>query len=327
MAVVPVAAPAQLDEICGETGGTVWLNSPFVFGRVSLNGFDRGARLPKITVTVLDRQRREHRYTIGRTGNYCFRELDASGGTVIVDIEGVEVERRSLPSIGPKQFRHDFAVYATRRENPLAPPGTISLKYRYSRTEKNAELFERADAADEKGDTDRSIRLFRELLAADPRDFIAWARLGTLYFEKSDRRAAQSAYQRSLEERTDFVPAMLNLGHIYLVRKNIRSAIETLKKATELEPDLARAHQLLGEAYILDKKGTLGVAALNRAIAIDPDGMARSHLLMARLYDLAGAKRRASREYSLFLEKVPDHPDRAKLERYIRAFPPPIQDE
>ncbi|MGD9587331.1 MAG: tetratricopeptide repeat protein [Pyrinomonadaceae bacterium] len=319
------AAGAQMNEICGETGGTVWLNSPFVFGRISLNGFDRGARLPKITVTVLDRQRREYRFTIGRTGNYCFRELDGSGGTVIVDIEGVEVERRSLPSVGPKQFRQDFAVYATQRDNPLAPPGTVSVKYAYSRSEANAELFERADAADEKGETDRAIRLFRELLASDPQDFVAWARLGSLHYQKNDRRAAQTSYLRALKERADFVPAMLNLGQIYLVRKNIRNAIETLKKAVEMEPELARAHQLLGEAYILNKQGTLGVAALNRAIEIDPVGMAQSHLLMARLYDLAGAKRRASREYALFLEKVPEHPDRAKFERYIRANPIPTE--
>lgn len=325
MLIFPLAARAQLDEICGETGGSVWLNSSFVFGRVSLTGFDRGSRLPKITVTVVDRQRREHRYTLGRTGNYCFRELDGSGGTVIVDIEGVEVERRSLPSTGPKQFRQDFAVYATPRENEMASPGTISFKYSYPRSDNTAELFERADKAEKDGDNDRAIRIFRELLAADPRDFIAWARIGSLYFEKNDRREAQAAYRRALQERPDFGPAMMNLGQIYLVRREIPTAIETLKKATELEPELARAHQLLGEAYILNKQGTLGVASLNRAIEIDPVGMAQSHLLMARLYDLAGAKRRASREYALFLEKVPDHPERKKFERYIRANPIPTE--
>lgn len=313
---------AQLAEICGETGGSVWLNSSFVFGRVSLNGFDRSSRPPKITVTVLDRQRREHRYTIGNSGNYCFRELDGSGGTVIVDIEGMEVERRSLPSVGPKQFRQDFTVYANRRDDALAPPGTVSVKYTYPRNDRNATLFERADGAEKKGENATAVRLFKEVVTADPGDFIAWARLGSLHFAKDDRRAAQTAYRRSLEERPDFAPAMINLGQIYLVRRNINGAIQLLEQATQAEPDITRGHQLLGEAYILAKKGTLGVAALNRAIELDPIGMANSHLLIARLHDLAGAKLLASREYTLFLEKVPDHPDRKRFERYNSSNPP-----
>ena len=91
--------------------------------------------------------------------------------------------------------------------------------------------------------------------------------------------------------------------------------------ATAIDPSSARAFQLLGEAYLLARKGTLGVAALNEAVRLDPIGMAECHLLMARLYDLAGVKPLASREYRLFLEKVPQHPEKKKLEKYIKDNP------
>ena len=39
------------------------------------------------------------------------------------------------------------------------------------------------------------------------------------------------------------------------------------------------------------------------------------------LYDLAGAKQHATREYKAFLAKVPDYTDRKKLEKYIRDNP------
>jgi hypothetical protein len=49
--------------------------------------------------------------------------------------------------------------------------------------------------------------------------------------------------------------------------------------------------------------------------------MAESHLLLAVLYDRAGAKDLASREYRLFLSKVRDHPDQKKFEKYIKDNP------
>ena len=114
----------------------------------------------------------------------------------------------------------------------------------------------------------------------------------------------------------------MNIGRISLAKSNVEVAIKFLERATELEPSSPRAFQLLGEAYLLAKKGTLGVEALNEAIRLDPVGMADSHLLMAALYDKAGAKSYASREYKLFLEKKPEHADRKKFEKYIKDNPP-----
>lgn len=46
--------------------------------------------------------------------------------------------------------------------------------------------------------------------------------------------------------------------------------------------------------------------------------MADCHLLIARLYHLAGAKHLATREYKVFIAKVPDHPDKKQLQKYIK---------
>ncbi|HMQ02341.1 MAG TPA: tetratricopeptide repeat protein [Pyrinomonadaceae bacterium] len=311
---------AQTDEICGEAGGTVWMSSSFVYGKVMLHGFE-GRKLPKITVTIADRNRNEQRHTIDRSGNFCFRDVDASGGSIVIDVEGLEVARRRLPSLGPKQHREDFDVYANQGLERVRAPSTISVKHHYPREGRSATLFENADSAEQNRQREQAIRLFKEVVAADPQDFIAWARLGGLYFEKGDIPQAGSALKRSISLKPDFAPAMINLGRIYLIQKRIEPAIELLEGAVKEEPEMARAYQLLGEAYLLARKGTLGVQALNEAIRLDPVGMAVCHLLIARLYDLAGAKHLASREYRLFLEKVADHPDRKKFERYVRDNP------
>lgn len=308
---------AQADEICGESAGSTWMNSAIVYGKISLNGFDKAAKFPKITVT-LTRVQRESRITIDRSGNYCFRDTDGGGGTLVVDVEGVEVGRQVLPASGLiKQHRQDFSVYNMALEG-TKPPGTVSAKYSYPRTDANAKLFEEASAAEKSGEFSQSIKLLKTLVAADPADFLAWAKVGSIYFDKNDHSAAASAYKKALDAKPDLAPAMMNLGRISLVQKDIPAAIAWLEKATQADPTAARGFQLLGEAYLLDRKGTLGVAALNEAIRLDPKGMAECHLLMARLYDLAGAKPLASREYELFLEKVPDHPDKKKFESYIK---------
>jgi Tfp pilus assembly protein PilF len=78
---------------------------------------------------------------------------------------------------------------------------------------------------------------------------------------------------------------------------------------------------LLGEGYLQNKQGTLAVQALDEAIRLDPIGQAECHLLKGHLYELAGAKQLATKEYKVFLAKVPDHPDKNRLEKFIATNP------
>jgi predicted negative regulator of RcsB-dependent stress response len=312
---------AQVAAICGETGSTPWMNTSFVYGKVQLKGFDV-TKLPKITIVLADRRGSESRYTIDRSGNYCFRNIDGSGGFLVIEVEGLEVVRRSLPSggSGPVQHRQDFEIQPTHPERSR-PPATISAKYNYPRSARNNELFDEAVLAERGMELGKAAQLLKEIVANDPADFVAFAKLGSVYFDQKKISESEASYSRALALRADYVPAIINLGRIRLIQKKFDDAIATFEKATAADPSSARAFQLLGEAYLLVRKGTLGVAALNEAIRLDPVGMAECHLLMARLYDLAGAKPLASREYRIFLEKVPGHQDKKRFEQYIKDNP------
>ena len=317
-----ISAGAQVEEICGDSGGGVvpWINTSFVYGKISLVGYE-GRRPPKVVVVLSDSRNRESRYNIDSTGNYCFRETNGSNGFIVVEVENVEVARRSLPAgPGPAQIRQDFEITASHPDKQR-PPSSISAKYNYPRTEANAALFEQAIGAEKEKDLQKAVQLLKQLVATDNADFIAWARLGSVYFDLNKVSDAETAYNRSVASRADYGPALVNLGRIFLVQKKNEQAIEVLLRATAAEPYAPRGFQLLGEAYLLVRKGTLGVQALNEAVRLDPVGMAECHLLMARLYDLAGAKPLASREYRMFLEKVPTHAERKKFERYIKDNP------
>jgi len=313
---------AQMDEICTEAGITPSLDSPFanvpyIFGKVILTGFDPSAKLPKVTVIFWDREQSETRWTVGKSGNYCFKRNNASGGLLVVEVGGVEAGRRNLPSFGANQQREDFEIFAAGSQKPTSP-GTISAKYSRPPNEKTVDLYRKVFEAEKNSNPNAAIGFLNEIVAKDPEDYIAWAKLGTLHFTNSSFADAEAAFRHSLEVRVDFTPSWINMGKLRSAQKRFDTAIEIYKHVLELDPQSVTAYRLLGETYLQLRLGTLGAEALKQAVKLDPIGMAECHLLLAKLYDLAGAKDLAVKEYKTFLEKVPEHADKKKFEKYIK---------
>jgi hypothetical protein len=323
LALFIAGANGQADEICSEFGITPSLDSPFahipyVFGRVVLKGFDPGAKPPKVTIALTGQQSTD-RQILGKSGNYCFR-IRGTGGSLLVEVNGVETARRSLPSIGGSQQREDFDIYSTASQRTI-PPGTISAKFSHSQNDKTIELYKKAAEAEKRKDVVKAVGYLKEAVSIDAADFIGWAKLGSLYYEQNSLPEAEAAFRRSLEQKVEYTPAWIYVGRIRVAQKQFGAAIEIFKHAASLDSISARTFQLLGEAYLQARLGTLGVQALNEAIRLDPIDMAECHLQLAHLYQLAGAKQMAAKEYRIFLEKVPDHPDKKKFAKFIKENP------
>jgi cytochrome c-type biogenesis protein CcmH/NrfG len=319
-AVFPAAA--QVDEICREFGYSATLDgprlsAPFIYGRITVTASDTNAKFPKITITYANRSQSPSRATVGRSGSYCFKVTSGSGGSLVIDIDGVEVARRDVADFGPAQKREDFQIEAPGSNPALASPGVISSKFNYPPNEKTVELYKAAVKAEDDKDVKLAIETMKKVVTIDPDDFIAWAHLGTLHFRMDQLQEADAAYRKSLALREDYSPAWINVGKLRIAQKQIDAAIEIFKHAAALEPEDARVFRLLGETYLQNKQGTFGAQALNHAIRLDPIGQAECHLQLAHLFQLAKANDLAAREYEKFLEKVPDHPDRKKLEKFI----------
>lgn len=315
---------AQVDEICAEFGAFPSLDSPFahvpyVYGRIALKGFDSSAKLPRVAVLLGDGQQSVDRLIIDKSGNYCFKRK-SSGGTLVVEVEGIEAARRSLPAFGAAQQREDFEIHATVLQK-FATPGVVLAKLSNPINPKTIELYNKTADAERTKDLGKAVGYLKEIVALDAADFIAWAKLGSVYFEQKSLSDADAAFRKSLELRVDYIPAWIFAGQLRVAQKQYEAAIQIFKHAALLVPTSARAFQLLGETYLLSRQGTLGAQALNEAIRLDPVSMAECHLQLAHLYELAGAKQLAMREYKLFLTKVPDHPDKKKFEKYIKDNP------
>jgi len=324
--LIPASGFGQVDDICRESGvplpslNSPFANIPYVFGRVVLKGLDSNAKFPKITVTLLDPSQAVRRLTIERSGNYCFKRSTASGGSLVVEVDGVEAARRSLPGFGPTQQQEDFEIDASSSQS-RTPPGVISAKFSHPKNERTVEFYKKAADAEKDKDRKALIDALKKIVETDPEDFIAWAKLGVVYLEADSFAEADTAFRKSIEAKLEYTPAWINVGKLRMAQKQFEAAIEIFKYAATLDPTAARTYQLLGEAYLQAKKGELGAQALYKAIELDPVGMAECHLLLGKLYDLAGAKAQASREYRLYLTKVPDDPKKKMLEKYIAENP------
>ncbi len=323
LVLLPLSVRAQVDDICREFGvipslDLPWAQVPYVYGKVVLSGFDSGAK-PRVTVIFSDRDNPSRRLSLSKTGSYCFKR-SGSGGTLTIEVDGIEITRRSLPSFGGAQQREDFDVYANTDQRSV-PPGTISGKFSHRRNEKTVPLYAKAATAEKAKDLEMAAGYLKEIVAIDPADFIAWSILGSLYLKQNAFAESDAAFRKSLALKIEYTPAWISVAKLRIAQKQPEAAIEIHKHAVSLEPESADTYRLLGETYLQAKQGNLGVEALNQAIKLDPVGMADCHLLIARLYELAGAKNLAAREYKAFLLKVPDYADKAKLEKYVKENP------
>jgi tetratricopeptide (TPR) repeat protein len=123
---------------------------------------------------------------------------------------------------------------------------------------------------------------------------------------------------KALEQKPDFMMALMNLGKLELSQKQFDKAVVTFTNAAKADPTSFDAFHYLGESYLQLKQGSKAVIAMNEAIRLAPVEKAELHLRLAALYDAAKLKDRAANEYKLFLSKKPEHPDKEKMEKYIK---------
>ena len=261
------------------------------------------------------------RQRLSPNGRYRFMDIFDGDYWLVIEIEGVEMVRESVfiaKTTMAVDIQHDLALeWRKIRGANATGAGVVSAEDLYSRSGPNEIMYQRSAKDIEAKRYPEAIATLRELVAADPQDFRAWADLGMLYFVQKDFDGAEKSYSSALTAKPKYFPAAFNLGKVQLAKKNYEPAIASFETALKLDPKSAAANYFLGEAYLQIKKGSKAVGYLNQALALDPTGMAEAHLRLAALYNGAGMKDKAVIEYEEFLKKKPDYPERQKLEKYI----------
>ena len=136
----------------------------------------------------------------------------------MIEVDGVEAARKSVSDLGVAQQREDFEFYPPQVRQ-TAPPGVLSARFARPPNDKTADLYKKAAEAERDKDVDKAAEFVKKIVALDPDDFIAWAKLGSLYLGNNSLSEAAAAFKRSLGIRSDYTPALLNLGMINAFQK------------------------------------------------------------------------------------------------------------
>lgn len=287
-------------------------------GRITVKGLDPSKPRPVFFVAVYWQGSLIDRRQTNDTGVYFVPSVPRENSILSIELGGIEIGRYQLMPAVSGNLRHDVTLDLAQVEKVQGKTGVVSVREFYQRSDENQKLFDKAMSASKERKPDNAISLYTQLIKNDPKDFVALAELGTLFFKTEKYSQAEEYYNKSLEQKPDFSLAQINLGKMYLAQKDPEKAITVLSKAVETEPKSADAQHFLGEAYLQIKKGSKAVVHLNEAIKLAPIEKADIHLRLAQLYNGANLKDKAVEEYKQFLAKVPDYKDKDKLEKYIK---------
>lgn len=314
-----------LPTFIGPRPTTVPGNNSTLAGTLVIQGFVEENNPPTFTITVVANGVVVAKQIIKNRGSFNFNGLPQFGVALTVEADGLEIGNFPVGTLSPAPLanRQDILLPWSQVGQTIKQRNeVISIRNSYQRSAENQKLFDKAMASLKEKKNDNSLKMLKELLEKDANDFVAWTELGNIYFTNKKFADADKSYNKALALKSDFLPALTNLGKLYLAEKKLDQSIEILTKALAIAPESADINHYLGEAYLQSKTGSKAVVYLNQAIKLAPIEKAELHLRLAALYNAANVKDRAIAEYKMFLEKVPNHPEKATIEKYIRENSP-----
>ncbi len=168
-----------------------------------------------------------------------------------------------------------------------------------------AAAFAQALALHQAGRLADAEKIYRQILAAQPRHFDSLHLLGVIFMQRGDAEAAVlqidaalkveprhilalnnrgnafqqlrrfdealASYDRALAIRPDHVEALANRGAALTAMRRYDEALSSCDRALALRPDLADAHVNRGNALHASDRFTEAVLAFDRALALQPN--------------------------------------------------------
>jgi tetratricopeptide (TPR) repeat protein len=166
-----------------------------------------------------------------RTGSrlafrHCGAMVDPIRRQLLFDFERLEA------GLGPSVMSEPLLL----RRPVESPPGV-------------QEMFLEAVQAEEAGEKNRAIQLYREMMERDPNFAPAWINLGTIHFHLREFDWAEQLYRRATEIDPNYVLAFFDLGNVLDELQRLDESIAAYGRAVALAPGYADAHYNLALAH------------------------------------------------------------------------------
>jgi tetratricopeptide (TPR) repeat protein len=134
-----------------------------------------------------------------------------------------------------------------------------------------AAFSKRGTAYFNKGDHDRAIADYDQVIRLKPDDGYAYFNRGIAYDSKGDYDRAIADYDQATRLKPDFVDAYNNRGYAYSDKGDYDHAIADYDQAIRLKPDYEYAYNNRGFAHSLRGDYDRAIADYDQAIRLKPD--------------------------------------------------------
>jgi len=239
-----------------------------------------------------------------------------------------------------------LAACATSK--PDAKPSSPSGEKSKAAAEANRNLGEAYLAG---GNLTAALRELKKAESFDPEDHITQFDIGLVYYYRERYDQAIQQFEKAIQLKPDFAPAINSLGNAYLEKGEWDNAIEAYRKIAEdvfygtphfavsnmalayyqkgdyrqaekyflealkLNPDFANALGGLGMTYTAMGRYAEAAQKLERAVRKNPK-LPQLHYELARAYRGLGDRQKAREEFQLTIELAPETPmaEDAKLQ-------------
>lgn len=169
----------------------------------------------------------------------------------------------------PRNTRYAIGLLAVVTVLALAAAGIVNLTTSQPDAEQAAADVSAGLTAQSQGHLDDAIEDYRQALAHEPRDTVAYYDLGTVQSTQGDLSLAVQDYDAALQFNGNYAPALYNLA-LLLTPSDPTEAVSLYQRVTQVSPEDATAYLNLG--FVLHTLGRDGDArtAFAAAVRIDP---------------------------------------------------------
>jgi Flp pilus assembly protein TadD len=165
------------------------------------------------------------------------------------------------------------AVLRTLGENQEAENQLKIYKEEAQEKSDLTQAYAKSDFADQKlaaGDTQQAIALYREALAANPRDASLAYKLAMALEKTGDTENERLALEQAIQINPDLAEAQNQLGYLASRAGDAASAEEHFRLAVRASPGYAKAWVNLAATLYLESKLPEAKEAVARALQLDP---------------------------------------------------------
>ncbi|MBS1830391.1 MAG: protein kinase [Acidobacteria bacterium] len=207
------------------------------------------------------------------------------------------------PQLAVAHIAHGAALAALNR----SAEGTAAYQRALALDPANAELLWRmGDLAAARKDTESAEQLFGRAIAASPKDWEGYGRLGFLVFRQGRYEEALKAYDTMRQLVPDHPRVYSNLAAAYHQLDRTDEAAAALQSSLELSPNAA-TYSNLGTLHYFQGRYPEAMRAFERAIQLNTN----RYLYWGNLADAArlnpGSEQKAKDSYVRAIQMVKDH--------------------